>query len=76
MGPVRVSRNSQNNALAPQVNGKFANLSGVQTVQARTHALTQARTKDIVSDRLEISSHETNDCASSSRNVRGGFGAR
>jgi hypothetical protein len=29
MGPVRVSRNSQNNAPVPQVNGKFANLSAV-----------------------------------------------
>jgi hypothetical protein len=27
--PVRVSRNSQNNALADQVNGRFANLSAV-----------------------------------------------
>jgi hypothetical protein len=76
MGPVRVSRNSQNNALVPQVNVKFANLSADQTMQARTHALTRARTKDIVSDCLEIAADETSNCASSPRNVRSSFGAR
>ena len=29
MGPVRVSRNSQNNAPVPEVNGKIANLLAV-----------------------------------------------
>ena len=75
-GPVRVSRNSQSNAPVPKVNGKPQIFFAVQTVQALTHALTPARTKDIVSDLLEISSHETSNCTSSPRDVRSRFRSR
>ncbi len=60
----------------PKSTGKSQIFLQSQTVQALMHALIRARTKDIVSDLLEISSHEASNCTSSPRNVRSGFCSR